>query len=199
MKSDIKRQIQENLNRVTSLVKVYEDVAGQGRGRRGASKVDVLRAAVVLLHASLEEFLRSIERLSLKKSATKDVLNDIGFSGSRRKNEKIPLGYLLDHKGKTVDEFIDKSVEAHLDSSNYNNICDIANLLDAIGFDKKKVNSHFGKIEEMISRRHLIVHQADRDDTGGHGKHRVRSIGTNKVNEWVKAVKDFCNTILSNI
>jgi hypothetical protein len=50
-----------NIQRVASLVSIYR-LWKDGRGRRDVVATDLLRAAVVLLHATLESFLRDIAK-----------------------------------------------------------------------------------------------------------------------------------------
>ncbi len=191
MKDRIQDRMDENLARVSSLVSIYEGLRGQGSGRRGASKTDVLRAAVVLLHAALEDFLRSLAGWRLPSVGTNATLDDIPFKGKGPRPQKVFLGYLADHRGKTVDELIGLSVDEFLERSNYNDTNEVTSLLSAIGVDVTKVNVHFALIAELMERRHQIVHRADRDESGGKGKHSVRSISPTKVRSWLQAVTHF--------
>jgi hypothetical protein len=59
MKSEIEIRFKSNLERVDHLVALY-DTATTGPGRRPVDKSDILRSAVVFLHATLEDFLRSL-------------------------------------------------------------------------------------------------------------------------------------------
>lgn len=202
MKDIIKTRFEENLARVENLVKLYEEkVRPHGRGRKNALSTDVLRAAVVLLHATLEDLLRSIGFWKWPDTNDAELLNKIPFTGSdpRRRAEKINLGYLINLRGKTVDDVIKQSIEEYLDRSSFNNTKEIASFLESIGVDTKAVKANFPSLEELMKRRHLIVHQADRDDSGGRGQHRIRSIGTKTVKAWVEAVKSFGVTVLEEI
>lgn len=74
MKAQIQERLELNIARVKNLVDIYEThLTGTGRGRRGHAKTDVLRAATVLLHATVEDVLRSIARWKLPL-ASSDVL-----------------------------------------------------------------------------------------------------------------------------
>lgn len=59
MKADIERRFAANLDRVQHLMDIYQN-AGSGMGRRPVETTDVLRSAVVFLHATLEDFLRTL-------------------------------------------------------------------------------------------------------------------------------------------
>ena len=52
----------------------------------------------------------------------------------------------------------------------------------------------------MTSRRHLIVHRADRNPSaGGPGHKRTRSIGAKTVTTWRDTVEGFCSSILDKL
>lgn len=199
MKQKIQQRITENLERVRNLVEIYRiHLAGTGRGRRATHQTDVLRSTVVLLHASLEDFLRSLAYWKLP-SAGKITLDDIALVGLGPNPKKFFLGELDAHRGKSVDELITESVNEHLERSNYNNPQEIASLLQAIGVDVSRVNGSFELLDQAMARRHQIVHRADRDETLGSGNHSVRSIGSNKVRLWIDAVEKFTGDVLSQI
>ena len=80
MKATISAKLERNLSRVQNLVKLYEtNLAGQGQGRRGHDNTDVLGAATVLLHSTLEDFVRSLAYWKLPV-AGRDALDKIPFS-----------------------------------------------------------------------------------------------------------------------
>src|SRR5437588_8261871 len=84
-----------NLGRVSNLVKLYENTSGRGKGRKAVHEADVLRAAVVFAHATLEDFIRSICAYFLPH-ADPSVLDEIplvGLNASGRP-EKFLLGRL---------------------------------------------------------------------------------------------------------
>lgn len=196
----IDRILGPNLTRVSRLVAAYETLRGSGRGRRSVCKLDILRAAIVLLHASLEDFLRSLAAVFLP-AAEEEVLNSVPLVGTERSGrpEKFLLGKLAAHRGKTVDDVIKESVEQHLEYSNYNNASDIAALLGKIGVRVDAVESTFANLEKIIKRRHQIVHRADRVQSSGSGHHYARSINPNQVRSWVGVTKDFMTKVLNEI
>jgi len=198
----VKNQIQErfhrNLARVRHLVASYGQLAGDGQGRRPVNTSDLLRAATVFLHATLEDFLRSIELWKLP-GAGEDRLNQIPLAGIEGRSEKFALGKLASHRGKTVDVLIKESVNLHLERSNYNNTDDVVAVLQLAGVVPAGVNRHFGPLAEMMGRRHHIVHQADKNDRPGHGQFQARSIGMATVNRWVASVEAFADDVLDRL
>jgi hypothetical protein len=196
MKDQIAERFAQNLARVRNLVDIYENhLAGEGQGRRSHAKTDVLRAAVVLLHAATEDLLRSLAYWKLP-AASAEVLAKIPLV-TAAPAMKFTLGELSAHRGKSVDEVITESVNGYLDRSNYNNTDEVASFLTSIGIPLANVNARFTQLEDVMKRRHQIVHRADRDETGGQGNHAVRSIGQATVRNWISDVESFGNALLN--
>jgi hypothetical protein len=198
MLPEIKFKFDDNIGRVKNLVTLYTNLhAGESQGRRPVNSSDVLRAATVLLHATLEEFLRGLSRWKLP-AASEEVLNEIPLVGYQRA-DKFFLGRLSCHRGRTVDEIIEASIEKYLERSNYNNTTEITHLMLSIGVEIERVNGVYPVLTELMERRHLIVHRADRDDCPGSGHHRTRSISKEKISQWINAVVEFaariCNVL----
>ncbi len=198
MKQAISDRLGDNIARVRNLVSLYEtSLAGAGQGRRGHAKTDVLRAATVMLHASVEDCLRSLAYWKLPLAAS-DVLDRIPLVTAAPAT-KFSLGALAAHRGQSVEEVITASVNGYLERSNYNNVQEVTSFLQAIGVNVANVQRWFAPLEEMMKRRHQIVHRADRDETGGRGRHSVRSIGRHKLHEWIDTAEGFCNAVLNEV
>lgn len=183
-----------NLSRVENLIGLYGPPV---RGRRSVNDTDILRAALVLLHASMEDFLRSllVWRAPL---GPKEIVDGYPLAGSGRKQpEKFPLGALVAHRGKTVDDLITESIREYLEEfSSFNNLGEVKAALTKCGINPQLVDGHqYGDLPAMIARRHMIVHKADRNEAqGGQGNHRTASIGATALNSYlasVKALRDF--------
>ena len=199
MKAAIESRFRMNIARVRNLTDIYRNhFMGSGPGRRDHSKTDVLRSAVVMLHAAMEDLLRSIAYWKLP-AASPQVLSKIPLV-STAPAVKFNLGDLSIHRGKTVDEVIESSVNGYLERSNYNNTNEVASFLESVGIDVHQVNSHFSNIEPVMKRRHQIVHRADQDDSAaGRGHHRVTSIGVGTVENWISSIEAFGNAVLNEI
>lgn len=200
MIEQINQTLTSNLERVENLIATYEaqpDVAG--RGRKSAQVLDLLHASVVFLHASLEDMLRSIAYWKLPLAGA-DVIDDIPLTGVGANPKRFLLGSLVPHRGKTIDQLITESVSGKLERSNFNNVGEIASLLTSIGINVDSVNDDFDQLEELMSRRHQIVHRADRQDTvAGSGDHRVRGINKDTVRGWAANVKTFAEKLTAEI
>lgn len=198
MKDRIAQRFSENIARVRNLVDIYSNhLAGSGSGRRSHSKTDVLRAAVVLLHAAMEDLLRSLAYWKLP-AANADTLAKIPLV-TVAPAMKFGLGELVAHRGKSIDDVIAESVNGYLERSSYNSTAEVASFLTSIGIPLANVNSKFTQIDELMKRRHQIVHRADRDETGGQGNHAVRSIGQVTVRNWIDDVESLGNAVLDEM
>jgi len=199
MKAQIEQRFKENIGRVKNMVEIYQShIQGSGSGRRGHLQTDVLRAATVFLHASLEDLLRSLSYWKLPE-AGKETIDKIPLIGSQGNPKKFLLGELVGHKGKSVDALIKESVDQYLERSNYNNVEEVSGNLASIGINPANVNEDFSILEELMGRRHQIVHRADIDSTGGQGKHRVRSISVSQIEKWVQSVENFGSAVLDEV
>jgi hypothetical protein len=200
MLDEIRINLDQNLARVERLVTTYESHPdSQGQGRKSAEVLDILRAAVVLLHASVEDVLRSIARWKLP-GASSDALNNVPLVGQGSNPRKFLLGDLAAHRGKTVDQLLADSVNAYLERSNYNNTAEIAALLAAIPVDVANVNAQFSELQEMMERRHQIVHRADRQmQVSGSGDHEIRGINKGTVRGWAASARAFCNSLFAEL
>ena len=190
MLPEITALMNSNLERVENLVSLY---GNPSPGRRRVKDTDVLRAALVLLHASMEDYLRSL--LSWKiGSFEAETLNGYGFPNSNKRPPlKITLGELSAHRGKTVDALIEEAVKHHLEEfQSFNDVGEVKRALKQCGIEANIVEAHnFGELQAMIARRHNIVHKADRNEViGGQGNHQTKSIGSRTVKNYLQSVRD---------
>jgi hypothetical protein len=198
LKSEIEERFRRNLARVRHLTASYGQLAGRGQGRRPVNTSDILRAATVFLHATLEDFLRSIELWKLP-TAPEDRLNLVPLVGLQGRPERFSLGKLAQHRGKSIDNLIGQSVQAHLDRATYNDTSDVARVLELAGVPPAHVQHHFAALAEMMKRRHQIVHQADRNEKTGRGQYQAQSLSTTSVKNWVDAVEAFVTDCLARL
>ena len=184
---EIESRFQSNLNRVKNLVELYTSISGGGQGRRPVQESDILRAAVVLLHAALEDLLRSLAEWKLP-SANPETFAEIPLSGLKR-GEKFGLQQLAAFRGQTVDAVFAKSVSDYLEKSNYNHLGDVKTSLVSIGIALEIDKREQTELAIMMSRRHWIAHRLDRNPRKGSGHHSVKSLSTLTVLRWIEAVE----------
>lgn len=199
MVDQLRASLDANLQRVENLIETYESHPdSKGRGRKRGQQLDTLRAAVVFLHATIEDILRTIASARLPY-ANRDLLSKIPLSGSNE-SRKFHLGDLISHRGKTVDELLIESVDQYLDRSNFNSTTEIAKLLESVGIAVSAVNGSFSDIEALMQRRHQIVHRSDKQTkVTGSGDHRIKSLPRWQVRNWATAVKGFCEALFQEI
>lgn len=185
MLDEVTALLDKNLDRVKNLVSLYRP---SSRGRSKTKETDLLRAAVVLLHASMEDCLRSLLKWKVD-TFDADTLKNYGF---RHPADKISLQELHAHRGKTVDKLIHEAVTGQLDRQSYNDLGEVKRALERCGIDRATVKDHeFGKLPEMILRRHDIVHKADRTiGTKTPGKLTTRPIKPETVRDYLQSVKN---------
>src|ERR1019366_9806394 len=84
----------------------------------------------------------------------------VGTSKSGRA-EKFDLGALNAHRGKTVDQLIQESIEGYLDRESFGSCADVDKVLRQMGLDTTPFKSFYADLDRMMQRRHRIVHEAD--------------------------------------
>ncbi len=199
MKAEIEKQLARNLARVESLMETYETTvsarAGGGvQGRVAVVTADLLRAAVVFLHATLEDLLRvSLDwRLPLADPPHLAQVPLVGCKKSRGGHEPCcDLSDLAQHRGKSIDVLLRESVTEHLKNSNYNHPGDLDRALKALSVPTTILDPHKDALGAMMARRHWIVHRADRNDLPGRGHYEARSLDPTTVRRWRDAVRGF--------
>jgi hypothetical protein len=199
MKQQIEQRFTSNVVRVRNLVAIYRtQLSGPGKGRRGHQETDVLRAAAVLLHASLEDVLRSLAYWKLPAAAA-NVLENVPLVGGTA--IKFTLGSLAAHRGKSVDDLIKESTDASLERSNYNNPGEVTNLLQALGLNTAPLATFMPTLDQAMKRRHQIVHRADANPNPqpGRGNHRVASITPNTLDGWTENTERFVAAVLAQV
>jgi len=100
----------------------------------------LFRAAVVLLHATSEDLLRSLCEWKMP-GANPEAFGDVPLVGTRGKT-RFGLSELAAFRGKTVDEIITKSICGFLERSSFNHPGDLKDALEKIGVDPRLVGLH---------------------------------------------------------
>ena len=194
-REEIGQRFRDNLDRVQLFVSDYESSVAGGSGRQTVFRADTLRAAVVFLHATLEDLLRGLAEWKLP-TAPAASLERIPLVGPGKPREKFTLADLAAFRGQTVDAVIALSVEGFLERSSYNHPGEIAELPGKIEVDHAIPEEMRNRLAVMMSRRHLIAHRADRNFNTGKGHQKARSISAAVVKGWFKAVERFGADVL---
>lgn len=156
---------------------------------------DIMRAVVVLLHATFEDFLREIARLRLSECPA-EVLDEIPLAGISiiGQPRKFLLGTLHGHRGKSIDELIKESIDEFLSKKSFNNSTDVVKMLEKIGIDPSGVSKYFSALDQMMRRRHQIVHKADQE--GSPGNWHLAPIDPRDLWEWTRNTYDLIRQLL---
>ena len=183
-----------NLRRVDNLIRLYTVNRTAGAGRKDTKTTDLLRAAVVVLHASMEDYLRSLRIAHFDAMTAEQVacIPLVSPDGNPDKGvKKFTFKELYRHKERTVGDLMRESLEENLEAfSSYSDVGQVITTLQTLGINDEALSQEDRSIlQEMIKRRHNIVHKADRNQQRGQGNYRTKSIGPKTVESYVGAVK----------
>lgn len=183
-----------NIDRVCSLRKMYNSLkTDKVKEGKEYKHTDVLRSAVVLLHSSFEEYYRNVLGCILPKNCTEDDLKNMYFLGSvGNRKDKITLGGLIKVREKTVAQLITESIQESLSFTSFNNYQDIVSWSKKIKIDLSEFNEQ-EKLNNLIHRRHKIVHEAD--NASSDDKYALTPIKENTVEEWIRVVRNLVKLI----
>lgn len=187
MKSTIQARFSANLDRISSLVTLYQTLRGGTAGRPATSASDILRFAVVLSHAALEDLLRDILLWKLP-SAAQETLSTIPLAGLQA-GKKFDLGEFARFRGQMVDDVIRTSVHASLLQSNYNSVGQVLSALASVSLAVSIANVDKASLTAMMKRRHWIVHRLDSNSLRGSGHHITQSLSSDSATKWLDLVR----------
>ena len=196
MKAELESRFGENLERVRHLLALYRGEAA-GPGRRAVETTDVLRAAVVFLHATLEDLLRTLLEWKLPLAAA-EHLKEVPLEGKKPRSS-FTLDELAVHRGKTVDEVIARSVAVNLEESSFSHPGEVYRVLEKVGLSRTLFDPYRIELGPMMGRRHWIVHRADRDKVSGRGHHAARPLPQATVEGWYRALEQFGTDVLAKL
>ena len=149
-----------NMKRVGGLVTLitYRSPVAEAASLERGVRDDIGRAAVVFLHATFEDILRTGVR-QRAGAGSQETLNRIPLSGES--GEKFSLGALAAHRGKTVDDLLRESVEAYWERKAFSSCKHVEEALRQMRLDTKPFKFLYTGLDSMMKRRHQVVHDAD--------------------------------------
>lgn len=148
---------------------------------------DVLRSIVIFIHASIEDYIRNIV-LRYYIHAPSEAWDKFHLPD---KAGKVSFREIAMHRGKSINDYLLECVKAQMEQQSFNDMTEISKWLLRIGLTiDKNWAPLFGTLDEMIERRHQIVHRADLDD-----KHQATPIDISDVHDWADAALDFWQII----
>ncbi|MCX8497511.1 MAG: hypothetical protein ORN51_15125 [Akkermansiaceae bacterium] len=193
-------QFWDTLDRVLNLVQIYDVSLPKGkRGRKPAGSADILRAAVVLLHSGLEEFLRALITAS-GPNKTENILNQAPLAVDARggRPAEVSHGNLQKHRGRSVDVLITEAVHQYCETSDFDHLKEMKVKLTTLGVDLSCGDSYYAAIAQLTERRHQIVHRGDVNELQGSGHYSTRSISASTVRTWADAVCGYVSAVGKN-
>lgn len=207
---EIRTGFRENLQRVRRLVENYEVLKDYpSQGRASVERSDILRAAVVLLYAALEDLLRMIDRETLRASrfeilsrtrVPREVLDSIRLSDLEAYRHRTCDELIQMKTGKSVKTLASDALDARIlesENKNYTHPGHIEHMLEQRGFPASLLHPHRNDLGAMASRRHRIVHKADANHELGKGHHKTRSLGRSVVESWYNSVQQLGDALIS--
>jgi hypothetical protein len=191
-------RITVNLVRTENLVRLADEICPNPPEGLELYRQDIIRAAIVFLHATLEDFLRHVGSMYLPTRG-EEVLNRVALIGSCDvlRPEKFFLGRLASHRGKSVDQLISESVAAYLDRVSFSDTGEVSRLLEAVGISLDPVRRFYAPLSSLMARRHQIVHKGDLLDAPIGGPREAMAIDGTVVMEWHTAVKAFMSEVIA--
>lgn len=201
MRDDLRERFNTNLARAENFYALYVGFAGTGAGRAAVSDVDILRAAVVFMHAAVEDLLRTVayEQLPL---ASPTVLAELPIPTVTKPQgeSKVTLGQLAQYRTRSIIDLIKDAVDLHLERKTYNNVPEILRLLEQIGVSPAGWdNKERANINAMMTRRHQIVHRVDWNQSRGQGHHPAVSLRRSAVDKWLVSARRFGEFLIAEI
>jgi hypothetical protein len=188
---ELARRFFTNLGRVRNLIDCH--AALQPLAPPGAD--DVLRAAVVLLHATLEDLLREAEGMALRADPALRARALTLPDGL----ERFTMAELAPFLGSTVADLFEQSVARYLNQRTYSNIGQIAAVLRDLGLRTDPwLKSLAPPLDQMTSRRHLIAHYADQT-VDASGRTLQRPIHPAVLAPWIVAVEHIGDRVIAHL
>lgn len=180
-----------NIARLGRLLQLAKDL-----GESHEVHDDLIRSAVVFLHATVEDLLRTVAeiRLPLRPPGCLEQIPWLNTDGAL----KASLSTLANHRGRSVDDVIKECVHAHLARRSFNNTKDVVALLKQCGISKsgKAWDAMLKALSEITARRHQIVHRADLDPSTGKP---VAPISYNQAIAWTVGVIAFVMAVVEEV
>jgi hypothetical protein len=163
---------------------------------------DILRSAVVLLHALMEDGIRSC--LSRCYPITEESFRNIPILGIGRPGNKVDFAELFPHRDKTVAEVFRESVREHVHRRSFSDYGQVRYALEECGVHSthlKQLDEKVGaKISALIARRHKIVHNADfRGEPTEDTVAQITPIDPSDVISWRYAVEAVCGHLIASV
>ena len=199
------RRFTGNMRRCQALLEAVENIRTDPR----ISSVvdDMVRSVVVLLHATLEDLLRTV--LSIHYRRAPESLNlqsrNVAVSAAKiwldllEKNREFrddPENEEM--RSMSIDEYIESVIARTLSRKSYTDTDQIGGFLTETGLEipDREKRAYLADISSLMARRHRIVHNADLDPAEAL---LPNSIDQQDVDRWLTSILEFGNTLLGKL
>jgi hypothetical protein len=191
-------EFRENQRRVENLMSAAKDLSVGPPAQIELSQ-DVLRAAVVFLHSSLEEVIRNLYVQRLPNVQNRESLNKIPLltDPPNIRPAQVLLGQLAQFRGQFVENVIVRSIEAYVSSFNLNNTTQLAQSLQLLEIEVARLEEYFPELNRLMARRHQIVHQMDRTNELDPLTVPLSPIDVVTVSRWKLTLEEFATALFA--
>ena len=186
------QRIQVNLERIANLLQLYSFMEISRKSLPDDKKYltidgsDILRSVVVLAHATLEDYLRSLIKLSWLEKDDDFIKEKLSNIKGRFGEKVFTIEDLINKKNKTIKAFFEEYLLGYIDNHlTFNDETQIVNYLKQCNAFNQKCKDCLKDIAEMTKRRHKIVHHADKSGTD---KKTFSRISPSEVTRWVDSL-----------
>lgn len=200
-KAHIAERFALNVARVHGLVRTFHSLHAEKPAERDTHD-DLLRAAVVLLYATLEDLVRSLEELCFERPR-KEHLGRLKFATKNGQDkDKLSLAELVArYPGKRVDDIVGEAIDAYLERLSYGNLKELKDGLERLSLPKDDVTHPYAAdLAALMRRRHWIAHRVDVPSSNPNNELHligVRAIEPPMVESWTTAVERFGHQVLT--
>lgn len=153
---------------------------------------DILRAAVVLLHATVDHLIRTIAQVTVPYRGP-SAFAGIAWPGLDGK-EKIAVADLVKYRNEHVNNVLTRAAVEHYERLSFNNPTDIATFCRQLKVDTHNLEPYFSDLGALSTRRHQIVHRADAGRNGA-----IDAIAIVDVLMWRDAVRHFAKSFVDAV
>jgi len=178
----------ENFQRLLPLIRLASELEDRDVA------ADILRSVVVLQHAYLEEFIRTVV-VALLPLADSESLSGTPLADMEKPSDKFSLGHLAKHRGKTVNEVLAESVREEMGRATFSKVGQFEAVLKRLRCKIEDHSEWFPALGEMMARRHDIVHRADWVKSPDSDSYKLQPIDVPQVERWLDAAQKFMGSM----
>lgn len=181
-----------NFHRILTVLEIPQELLALGNQTKSTEYIsELLRVVVVFTHATVEDYFREVLRIYLH-NIDAETLKTIPLIGTS--SPRFHLGDLAKYQGMAADEIIRQSVDDYVDHISASSTSIIASNLEKVGIDPSPLKPTFPALQEMIDRRHRIVHRFDLSSDRDSGD-LLESTNVNELRMWLLNTNGFFTTL----